>query len=427
MIVQLLRPQSPMRILHILDHSIPLHSGYTFRTLSILKQQRALGWETFHITSPKQGKYTKAEETVDGEWVFARTPQENWMNRLPALNQLAVINNLTQRLQQVAEQIKPDILHAHSPALNAIAALRVGKKLGIPVVYEIRAFWEDAAVDHGTSTEWGPRYRLTRAMETYAIQKVDAVTTICEGLRSDIIQRGIPSDKVTVIPNAVNIEDFNIGEAADTQLAADLGLDGKVVLGFIGSFYAYEGLDVLLKALPAMLAANPAIRLLLVGGGPQDQALKTLAQQMGVADKIKFTGRVPHEQVQRYYNLVDVLVYPRLRMRLTELVTPLKPLEAMAQGRLLVASDVGGHGELIEDGKTGVLFKADDPQDLAGKVLELIAKPERWPALRVAARQYVENERNWPVSVARYKKVYADLCPAKQSEHDAQPYSIKTK
>ena len=206
-----------MRILHILDHSIPLHSGYTFRTLSILKQQRALGWETFHVTSPKQGAYDKAEETIDDDWLFYRTPQKKWMNQLPALNQLAVINNLAQRLQEVAEKVKPDVLHAHSPALNAIAALRVGKRLGIPVVYEIRAFWEDAAVDHGTSAEWGLRYRLTRAMESYALKRVDAVTTICEGLRRDILERGVPAEKVTVIPNAVNIENFSVGETADFE------------------------------------------------------------------------------------------------------------------------------------------------------------------------------------------------------------------
>ncbi len=405
-----------MRILHILDHSIPLHSGYTFRTLSILKQQRALGWETFHITSPKQGVYDKAEETVDDEWLFYRTPQKNWMNQLPALNQVAVINNLAKRLQEVAEKVKPDILHAHSPALNAIAALRVGKRLGIPVVYEIRAFWEDAAVDHGTSAEWGLRYRLTRAMESYALKHVDAVTTICEGLRGDILQRGIPAEKVTVIPNAVNIENFSVGETSDQQLAKNLNIDGKVVLGFIGSFYAYEGLDILLKALPEMLNANADIRVLLVGGGPQEQQLKTLATQLGVADKVIFTGRVPHDQVQRYYNLTDVLVYPRLRMRLTDLVTPLKPLEAMAQGRLLAASDVGGHLELIEDGKTGILFQADNPQALAAKVLGLIGMPERWPALRKAAREFVETERNWPRSVARYESVYSKLTCGKSGK-----------
>jgi PEP-CTERM/exosortase A-associated glycosyltransferase len=398
-----------MRILHILDHSIPLHSGYTFRTLSILKEQRALQWETSHITSQKQGTYKDPEENVD-EWHFFRTPpRSNLMAKVPVLNQLAVIDGLTHRLHEVAKTVKPDILHAHSPALNAVAALRVGRRLGIPVVYEIRAFWEDAAVDHGTSREWGVRYRLTRALESYAIKRADAVTTICEGLRGDILSRGNPPEKVTVIPNAVNIEDFSTGETADPRLATELGMEGKIVLGFIGSFYAYEGLNILLHALPTMLSKNSDIRVLLVGGGPQDKELKALAQQLGISDKVVFTGRVPHDQVQRYYNLIDVLVYPRLPMRLTELVTPLKPLEAMAQGRLLVASNVGGHRELIEDGRTGILFDAGNPDTLSRQVLNLLSTPERWPVLRAAARRFVENERNWHVSVARYKNIYSRL------------------
>jgi PEP-CTERM/exosortase A-associated glycosyltransferase len=398
---------APLRVLHVLDHSIPLHSGYTFRTRSILQQQRALGWETFHLTSPKQGPAPKAHEEVDGLGFYRTAPAAGLFDRLPVLNQLAVIDRLAARLLEVAREIKPDVLHAHSPALNAIAALRVGKQLGIPVVYEIRAFWEDAAVDHGTASEWGLRYRITRAMETYALKRVDAATTICEGLRAEIVgTRGIPAAKITVIPNAVDIGDFSVDGERDEVLAASLGLQGKAVLGFIGSFYAYEGLDVLLQALPAMLEENPAIRVLLVGGGPQDAALKAQAAQLGVADKVIFTGRVPHDDVQRYYNLVDVLVYPRLKMRLTDLVTPLKPLEAMAQGRLLVASDVGGHKELIEDGKTGVLFSAGNPLALAEKTLALLNARERWPALREQGRRFVENERSWKASVARYKNVY---------------------
>ena len=409
-------PAQPLRILHVLDHSIPLHSGYTFRTRSILQQQRALGWHTFHLTGPKQGVSALGHEQVDG-LAFSRTkPGTGLLARLPVFNQLAVIDQLAARLMEVAREVRPDVLHAHSPALNAIAALRVGRRLGIPVVYEIRAFWEDAAVDHGTSREWGLRYRLTRAMETYALKRVDAATTICEGLRAEIVGRGIPAGKVTVIPNAVNVSDFSVGGERDAALATELGLDGKQVLGFIGSFYAYEGLDVLLAALPAMLAANPAIRVLLVGGGPQNSALKAQASALGVADKVLFTGRVPHEQVQRYYNLVDVLVYPRLKMRLTDLVTPLKPLEAMAQGRLLAASDVGGHRELIDDGKTGVLFAANDPQALAGKVLKLLAEPQRWPALRAQGRAFVEQERTWAASVARYQTVYASLPAARAAK-----------
>jgi PEP-CTERM/exosortase A-associated glycosyltransferase len=396
-----------MRILHILDHSIPLHSGYTFRTLSLLREQRKLGWQTFHLTSPKHSAPSGPEETVDG-WHFYRTPTPTGP-RLPGLGQVALMKATQARLLQVARQVQPHILHAHSPVLNAIPALRVGRELGIPVVYEVRAFWEDAAVDHGTTTEGSLRYRLTRRLETHALRQAAHVFTICEGLRQDIAARGVSADKVTVIPNAVDIEKFDIGGTPDEALKTQLGLQGATVLGFIGSFYAYEGLDLLLAALPQLLQHRPELRVLLVGGGPQDAALKAQAQQLGVAGQVVFTGRVPHAEVGRYYDLVDVLCYPRHSMRLTELVTPLKPLEAMAQGRLQVASDVGGHQELIRHGETGVLFQAGSADALAAAVLGLLGRRSEWPAFRAAGRHFVEAERNWARSVARYRAPYESL------------------
>jgi PEP-CTERM/exosortase A-associated glycosyltransferase len=396
-----------LRILHVLDHSIPLHSGYTFRTLSILREQRKLGWETFHLTSPKQTGTVADEEDFDG-WHFYRTQVAQPVN-FPFVGEFALMRQLERRLQQVAERVRPDILHAHSPVLNALPTLRVGKRLGIPVVYEVRAFWEDAAVDHGSTTEGGVRYKLTRGMESWALRRADHVFTICEGLRRDIVARGILSGKVTVIPNAVDVDSFEPGGTPDQVLKTQLGLRGASVIGFIGSFYAYEGLDLLLAAFPAMLARQPDARILLVGGGPQDAALKAQAQRLGVADKVVFAGRVPHAQVQRYYDLVDVLAYPRHSMRLTELVTPLKPLEAMAQGRVLVASDVGGHQELIRDGQTGVLFQAGNAEALANAIVKLLSTRDEWPAIRRAGRQFVEAERNWTNSVANYANVYAAL------------------
>lgn len=398
-----------MRILHILDHSIPLHSGYTFRTRAILEQQRALGFETFHLTSAKQKGPAVLVEDVDG-FRFFRTPQpRHWYSSLPLLNQFAIVDSLAKRLGEVVEEVRPDILHAHSPALNGLAALRVAHWTGLPVVYECRAFWEDAAVDHGTSREGGLRYRATHALETYVFKRARAVTTICEGLRTDIIARGVPAEKVTVIPNAVDIQRFQFEVAPDPELREQLGLAGKTVLGFIGSFYAYEGLPLLLEALPRILGERPELKLLLVGGGPQELQLKELAHRMQLADHIIFSGRVPHDQVQKYYDQVDIFVYPRYSMRLTELVTPLKPLEAMAQGRLVVASDVGGHKELIADRKTGWLFKAGDAEDLARTVLDLLARPALWPEIKRAGRQYVEQERNWPASVRRYRGIYEAL------------------
>lgn len=401
-----------MRIFHILDHSIPLHSGYTFRTAAILREQRALGWETYHLTSPKQGASQAADETVDGLRFF-RTP-------VPAagpagINELRQMRATEARLEQLARELKPDILHAHSPVLNAIPAIRVGKRLGIPVVYEIRAFWEDAAVDHGTTAEGSLRYRATRAMETWALKRVGHAFTICEGLRADIVARGIPEERVTVIPNAVDVDGFQLSGDPDPQLRQQLGLAGRTVLGFVGSFYAYEGLDLLLQSFPGLLASNPDLRILLVGGGPQEANLKAQAAQLGVTDKVVFTGRVPHSEVSRYYDQIDLLVYPRHSMRLTELVTPLKPLEAMAQGRVFAASDVGGHKELIRDGVTGRLFAAGSAQALTETVSDMLAGRDRWPAMRCAGREFVESVRNWTNSVAHYQQPYARLTAAERA------------
>ncbi|MCF6353712.1 MAG: glycosyltransferase, exosortase A system-associated [Candidatus Polarisedimenticolaceae bacterium] len=397
---------SRMKILHILDHSIPLHSGYTFRSRAIIEQQRGFGWQTAHLTGTKQGKSEQGEEEVDGLCFYRTGSPNGYLSKLPLINQLSVITSLNHRLDSVIEREKPDVLHAHSPCLNGIAALRAGKRHQLPVVYECRAFWEDAAADHGTSNEWGLRYRLTRAVETYVFKNADAVTTICEGLRKDIIDRGIAADKVTVIPNAVDINRFSAERGTDQTLANELGLAGKSVLGFIGSFYAYEGLPLLLDAMPAILEVSPDVRLLLVGGGPQEQLLKQKTKEMGLVDAVVFTGRVPHDGVHNYYDLVDIFVYPRLPMRLTDLVTPLKPLEAMAQRRLVVASDVGGHKELIEDGKNGLLFSADSADDLAKTVLKLLSDRESWSTFQDNGRAFVENERNWEKSVGYYKQVY---------------------
>ena len=399
-----------MRILHILDHSIPLHSGYTFRTRAILREQAKLGWQTFHLTSPKHG-YAAPDNSASVEQVddltFYRTPAPaRWLEKIPIISQWQIVQALKKRLRQVIAKVQPDILHAHSPSLNGMAAAAIAEEFGLPMVYEVRAFWEDAAVDHGTSREGGVRYLLTRYSETRVLRQADAVTTICDGLRSEMIVRGIASDKITRIPNAVDIAAFSPADKADSDLQKNLQLSGKKVVGFIGSFYAYEGLDLLIAALPGLLQQVPDIRVLLVGGGPQQESLKQQATELGVANQVTFTGRVPHGDVSRYYSVVDVLVYPRLSMRLTETVTPLKPLEAMAQHKLVVASDVGGHKELIKDKETGYLFKAGDVHSLQTKLLELLQQSELWSELQANGRRFVETERNWQTSVANYKSVY---------------------
>jgi len=397
---------SRVRILHILDHSLPLHSGYAFRTVAVLREQRRLGWETLQLTTPRQGDEDADVADADG-WTFHRTrrPAGRW-STLPLLNYGAEMRATARRLRELAGSFRPDVLHAHSPVLNVLPALRVGRDLGIPVVYEVRAMWEDAAVDHGTTREGSVRYRASRLLETYALRRADHVATICEGLRSEIAARGIEPGRITVIPNAVDAAEFPFAPAPDIALRTSLGLDGKTVIGFAGSFYAYEGLDLLIEAFALLAPRYPRLRALLIGGGPQEANLQAMAIERAVGERIVFTGRVPHADIGRYYSLIDVLAYPRHRMRLTDIVTPLKPLEAMAQGNMLVASDVGGHRELIRDGETGFLFPAGDARALAQKIEDVLGRADQWPAMRQRARRFVENERTWARSVAHYAEAY---------------------
>lgn len=395
-----------MRILHVLDHSLPIHSGYTFRTRAILKAQIARGWQVAGVTGPRYNKDGPMIETIDG-LTFYRTPRPRASSG--PLAEVQEVRALARRIDQLVDEWRPDQLHVHSPVLNALAALGVAKRRKLPLIYEIRAFWEDAAVGNGTGTEGSLRYRVTRWLETHAARKADAVAVICEGLRSDLIARGIAPDKIMVAPNGVDLALFGDPQPADHALARRLQLEDADVVGFIGSFYDYEGLDDLIAAMPRLVALRPSAQLLLVGGGPMEDMLRAQAAASPVADRIRFIGRVPHEEVERYYSLVDVLAYPRKAMRLTELVTPLKPLEAMAQMRLVAASDVGGHRELIEDGVTGTLFRADDPDAIADSLAALFADRGSWDARKARARAFVERDRNWSSNISRYAPVYQRL------------------
>jgi glycogen synthase len=383
-----------------------MHSGYTFRTRAILKAQVASGWDVTAITSARHTAAGPPIERVDGLTFYrsqkprsAPSPLSEWFE----------IKTLAAELDILIEAWKPDILHAHSPVLTALAALGVAKRRQLPLIYEIRAFWEDAAVGNGTGREGSLRYRAIQALETYAVRRADAVAVICEGLKTDLLSRGISAQKIMVSPNGVDLDLFGDPPPQDIALAESLGLICTEVIGFIGSFYDYEGIDDLIAAMPELQARRPNVHLLLVGGGPMEAALRAQAQSSPVAANIHFVGRVPHDQVERYYSLIDILAYPRKKMRLTDLVTPLKPLEAMAQRRLVAASDVGGHRELIEDGVTGTLFSPDDPSAIALALSELLEKRDLWEARRDIARKFVERDRNWSSNISRYEPVYHKL------------------
>ena len=390
----------PIRILHVLDHSLPVGSGYSYRSRSIALAQQRRGLEPTVVTSPKHGSEQDGCDILDGIKHF-RTGSSG--GRLPIVRELLLMRRLAGRIAQVARSERAEVIHAHSPLLNGFPALWAGGRLGLRTVYEVRTFWEDAAVSHGTHSETSLRYRVSRQLETAVLRRVDAVVTICEGIRAEVIGRGVPATRVAVVPNGVGSEWFEATPRA-SALGERLGLGAGPVLGYLGSFSHYEGLPFLIDAMPQIARRVPGIKLLLAGSGRDERAVRDAARRAGPS--VVLLGRVPQAQVRELYTLLTVLVLPRRRMRITELVTPLKPLEAMAAGIPVLASDVGGHAELIADGRTGLLFKAESGDSLVDQAVRIASDERLRSHLIEGARRWVHEERTWDRTTMGYQSAY---------------------
>lgn len=390
-----------MRILHVLDHAIPLHSAYSHRTLSLLGQQRALGWHTIHLTGPAQGKVEAADRNTNG-WHFFRT-DPLWADLAlpPPLRQALIVARMARRLRHAARLTRPDILHAHPPSLNALAALRAGALLGLPVLAELPAPCTPGLPGHGL------RPQLARLLDTYVAQHAGAVVTGSAGMRADLLARGVPRQRISIIPPAVSARHAVPRERPDPAFAHSLGVRAGPLIGYLGALDEAEGLGLLLAAMPALLRAYPGLQLLLAGAGPAHAALRERAARFGPA--VLFCPSVPHERLGALHALLDLLVYPRLPGPMAELAAPLKPLEAMARGTLVAASNVGGHRDLIEHGKTGILFEAGNASALADAVLGVLAEPACALPLRERARAFAAAERSWAAAAARYAPLYTGL------------------
>jgi PEP-CTERM/exosortase A-associated glycosyltransferase len=357
------------------------------------------------ITSPKQGLAEASSSEVDGI-SYRRTVLPPHKTTSGAAGQLRTITATRKAVAELLSRKRTSLIHAHSPCLNGLAAIGHG----IPFVYEMRSSWEDAAVSVGTTREGSLRYQLSKSLETFVVRKADAVVVICEGLKKELLQRDVAEEKITVAPNALPSAMFDRpDESAVARVRQKYGLDDKKLIGFFGSFFEWEGVDELVQVLPLVAESVPEAHLVLAGGGRQEQALRALVSRMGLGEKVTFAGRLSHEEIKPMYGAVDVMAFPRVSGRLTDMVTPIKPLEAMAQGAVVIASDVGGHKELVRHTDTGLLYPAGDRDAFAKTIIQVLQGPGLFGDMRARAREYVEMERRWSVVAERYLPVYEAL------------------
>lgn len=402
----------PGRILHVVGRSVPYaSSGYAVRTDYTVRAQRAAGIDAHVVT--QQGFPWDHGVEVDAVEDVGGVPH----HRLPAPPELPWPPPLDLRLEHnvdalstLVEQFRPAALHAASDFRNGLIALEVGQRHDLPVVYEMRGFWEDTwlAKRGGVGADTAT-YRLRREREDEAAARAAHVITLAPTMRDALVERGLDADRISLVPNAVDPDAFPPLER-DRALAAELGIGPEeVVAGYISSLVAYEGIEVLIEAIARLRGDGLPVRGLIVGDGESRGELEHLAAELGLQDAVVFTGRVPHERIGAYYELIDLFVVPRTNARVCRLVSPLKPYEAMAASRALVVSGTPVLRSIIEEGVTGVSYEPEDPAALAARLAELVADPDRRAGLGRAARERVLAEHTWARNAERYLEVYRAL------------------
>ena len=400
------------RVLHVLDLSWPVHTGYSIRSLHLIAAQYRLGLRPQALTGPLQyADDPNASETIVENITYRRTPFRGkfseWAisRRQPVLREAAIVRLIRNRILELLEKEPIDLIHAHSPALCGLGALQAARSKRLPFVYELRAFWEDAAVDQNKTSSRSLRYRLSQKLEDYVVHRADAVVGISQSILDELKKRKMDPARLFHVPNGVDTKKFS-PVSRDAGLAAKLGLGNEPVLGFIGSLYRWEGVAWLVRAVAELRRRETACKLLIVGDGEEMPAVRETVRELNAGDFVQILGRVPHDEIERYYSVVDVLVYPRHSIRLTELVTPLKPLEAMALGKAILGSDVGGIRELVQAEKTGVLYRADNVEDFCEQAKRLLSQTGLQRKLGKEAREFILREKDWNVLAQRYLNIY---------------------
>lgn len=403
---------SSNHIRYYIHCSLPHHSnGYATRSHSVLTTLKEYGLDVIGATRPGYPWDVRFDNKPkdQSEYFIDEIKYEH----LPGLIQREMtisdyINKSSQLIESDVKKNGAKIIHACSNYLNAFPALIAARKLGLPFVYEVRGFWEITEASRKLGWLDSDKFAVDKKMESLLIQNADAVITLTESMKNEIVNRGAVHEKIFVAPNAVSIEKFN-PIAKDKLLQAKIGLNDNITIGYVGSIVDYEGLDHLISASYQLLNAGYKLNILIVGDGAALNNLKLQVSKLGIQNHVFFTGRVPHQDIVKYYSLIDIAPFPRKDLEVCELVSPLKPFEAMALKKCVIASDVKAIKEFITDGENGFLFKKNDITSLRDILAKLIDNPVLRNSVMDKSRVWVSSNRTWIKSGEIFSQVYNSL------------------
>ncbi|MCB0332598.1 MAG: glycosyltransferase [Bdellovibrionales bacterium] len=421
------RPQLPRQnhylpksgsILHVLESSLPEQtSGYTYRSHHILRSLSQMGYEVRAITRPGFGSHTNKNQQADVQGISYHRLSSNGHSNYRWNPLDAYLQQYSEGVSELSTDCSPMLIHAHSNFKNGFAALAVARALQIPFVYELRGLWEDTQVAVGAIDEESDRYRYFKEMENECLSQADAVITLSETLKKDLISRSIDPDKIWIVPNGVNLEQFPLLER-NRELATSLGISDETVLGYIGSLTHYEGLELLLEAFQEILEQCPKTKLLIIGSGPMESRLQELRKNLQMEEQVILPGRIPQDEVAQYTTLIDIVVLPRLPSRVCNIVSPLKPVEAMATGKALLMSDLPVLKELSSNGALAKHFIAGCAESLAFESIQLIKDSQLRNEIGSHAKKHVREYCSWKDVCQTYREVYSSLLSPEAKQYE---------
>ena len=388
-----------------MDHSLPKTSGYTIRAKYLLEAQVDSGHDVTVVTSPSQGPEAQDEQIAGIR--YRRTHYLAWESLLAknGAKHLVFGNAIGRVLSAILDQEQFDVVHAHTPFHVARVARREAHTRKLPFIYEKRNLWEESAKARGKAVGRWPLYNISRSVDRHLTIQADAVCTITQALKNHTVALGARAEKVFVVGNGVDTANF-LPRQAPVALRSKCAANGNFVIGFIGSFFSYEGLLLLVEAFASLIEKYPAARLVLVGDGEDKKKLDGMVPALGLSEQVWLAGKVPHDQVVDFYASMDLLVYPRIHSALTDMISPLKPLEPMAMGKCVLGSDVGGIRELLDEGRAGLLFKAGSATDLEQQLDQILSGAINTIEIGRAAREHVVKNRQWSQMAQIYDCAY---------------------
>lgn len=313
------------------------------------------------------------------------------MMNLPEVFSIAHNSRVVRRIGAVLERFRPDVIYQRHSSHNITGAM-IRRRYGVPYILQFDGseVW--------MKTHWSKTYlpRMLESAERVALGCADLVTVVSEPMRRMAIEAGADPRKLVVIPNGVAIERFSPDISAG-DVRARYGWEDAVVVGFVGTFDRWHGADVLAEALALAVACEPSVRGLYVGDGAMLGAVTDIVESRGIADRVVFVGRVPHDKVPSYLSACDILAVPTVpNPDGTEFFgSPTKLFEYLAMGKAVVATPLGQVAEIVRDGENGVWCEPGDPRSLADRIVELARSPELRKRLGEAARRDAIEHHSW--------------------------------